>query len=111
MTNNETLKRPGDILTSKFGLKWKVGDEYTIESVDVVDSTFNGRPSQVALFRTDLTDKEGEPITVFSGSSVVVGQALDLITAEEQGTEVFPMRARLVERKSKASQYTYQELE
>ena len=102
------MRRAADILTGRFGEKWAVGIEHTVLNVRIEDSTFDGKPSKVAVFTVadDAGDRE-----VFSGSSVIVRQAEELLEEASAGKDVFPLVAVITEKRSKASKFSYQQLE
>lgn len=105
---NEAPRRAADILTGRFGEKWDVGKEYTILNIRIENSTFDGKPSKVAVFTVAGDDGDKE---VFAGSSVIVRQAEELIEEAAAGKDVFPLLAAVVEKRSKASKFSYQQLE
>lgn len=104
------LRRAADILTGRFGDKWMSGKEYTLLNARIEKSTFDGEATEVAVFTTD-TQKNGEDMEVFSGSSVVVQQAKELLEEAKGGNDVFPLVAKLVEKRSKSSKFSYFQLE
>lgn len=107
-TIKNPVRRAADILTGRFGEKWAVGIEHTVLNVRIEDSTFDGKPSKVAVFTVadDAGDRE-----VFSGSSVIVRQAEELLEEASAGKDVFPLVAVITEKRSKASKFSYQQLE
>jgi len=105
---NTAPRRAADILTGRFGDKWNVGEEYTLLNVRIENSTFDGRPSKVAVFTVAGADGDKE---VFAGSSVIVRQAEELLEEAANGKDVFPLVAAIVEKRSKASKFSYQQLE
>ena len=107
--NTKEVRRAADILTGRFGEKWNVGQEYTVLNVRIENSTFDGQPSKVAVFTVNA--KDGSDKEVFAGSSVIVRQAEELIEEAAAGKDVFPLLAAVVEKRSKASKFSYQQLE
>lgn len=107
-TPNTTVHRASDILTARFGEKWTLGVEYTVLNVRIENSTFDGKPTKVAVFTVagDAGDKE-----VFSGSTVIVRQAEELLEEANAGKNVFPLVAKITQKRSKASKFSYQQLE
>ena len=110
-TGTQERRRITDILQGRFGEKWLVDEDYTILNISIENTVFDGKPSKVAVFTTTGLKADGTPKTVFSGSSVVVGQASDLLFSAERGEPVFPFDATLRERQSNKSRFKYQELE
>lgn len=109
--NKNQVRRASDILTGRFGDKWMSGAEYTILNARIEQSTFDGQPSEVAVFTTDERNEKGEDKEVFSGSAIVVQQAKELLEEANGGEDVFPLVAKLAEHRSKSSKFSYFQLE
>jgi len=83
--------------SKNFGQKWEENKEYYIYSVRFHEDETDNR-----LVTFTVKDAEGRPYTVYSSSSVVMKQALELISMHAAGKFEFPIRAMLVSKKSRA---------